>query len=464
MYLKRIVLKNVKCFANIAIDFATGEGEVRRWTALLGQNGLGKSTLLQAMAVALAGPGATRELVPVAEGWVRQDRPYGEIEAVLLWTDGDAQLPRWPKKTPYSTRFIVTGSDPERLPKVLAEVDRPTVPTILEWAGEGDSREREHINKQISRLKKTAYAEGKPGWLACGYGPFRRLSGGSQEADKILYSGRKAARFVTLFREDAALTSATDWLIGLHNTAREHDERSRRTLAYVKGAFKTEFLLEQAELHVDARSAGLMIDGRPPIPFKSLSDGYRSMLALGIDLLRWLSEAFPDSTAPLAERGVVLIDELDAHLHPRWQQRIGDWLLKKFPNIQFVVATHSPFLAQIADTNGNIVLQDTGREVRCRPDVASVQSWRTDQILTELFGLESTRRPESERQLRRLVTLEMKRRDGKLHEPKEQREYDQLKLKFDSVPPGFESPEDQATARALRRSVEKNEKRLEDLE
>jgi predicted ATP-dependent endonuclease of OLD family len=76
MYLKRITLRNIKCFTDLTIDFTLGTG-VRLWTALLGQNGLGKSTLLQAIGVTLAGPAAVRELLPVAEGWVRRGEPYG---------------------------------------------------------------------------------------------------------------------------------------------------------------------------------------------------------------------------------------------------------------------------------------------------------------------------------------------------------------------------------------------------
>jgi hypothetical protein len=463
MYLREITLKNIKCFSELKLNFGTEGGGVRRWTALLGQNGVGKSTLLQAIAVPLAGPGATRELLPIAEGWVRQGEHYGEIDSVLLWTAGDAQLPRWPKTTPYNARFIVSGSNPDALPEVLSATDRPTVPTIIEWAGMGDGRQREKINKQISRLKKTAYAEGKPGWLACGYGPFRRLSGGSQDADKILYSGRRAARFVTLFREDAALTNATEWLIELHNTSRENDVASGRSLDFVKAAFESEFLLERTKLHITARSALLQIEKREAVPFRNLSDGYRSMLALGIDLLRWLIQAFPESADPLGQHGVVLIDELDAHLHPRWQQRIGTWLLKKFPNLQFIVATHSPFLAQIAEPGGNVILMDTGREVKSRSDMASVSTWRADQILTELFGLESTRSPEMERKFARYLALELKRRGGVLQE-REQAEHRQLSLTFDPLPPGMEKLEDRTTAAILSAAVGKYDKKLKDFQ
>ena len=83
MYLKRITVKNVKCFSNLELDFAP-RGKPRLWTAILGRNALGKSTLLQSIAAALAGPWSVRELMPVAEGWVRTGHSYGEIETELF--------------------------------------------------------------------------------------------------------------------------------------------------------------------------------------------------------------------------------------------------------------------------------------------------------------------------------------------------------------------------------------------
>lgn len=453
MYLSEITIRNIKCFREIKLEFTEGAGAIRHWTTLLGENGLGKSTLLQAMAVPLAGPGAMRELLPIAERWVRREEPYGSIEAELLWHPGDAQLPKFPKKSPYRTHFLITGADPDRLPKNLPE--QPTVPSIVAWNGGGAPREREAIAKSANRLNKTAYAENKQGWLACGYGPFRRLSGGSQGADRILYSGRKSARFLTLFREDAALTNAAEWLISLHNTARDGDENSRRILETVRKAFASDFLLEKATLMVDAKAARLQLAAKEPVPFESLSDGYRAMLALGIDLVRWLAEAFPDAIDPLASHGVVLIDELDAHLHPRWQQRIGEWLLAKFPRLQFVVATHSPFLAQVSPPGGNIVLQESDSEVRPHVSEASVAVWRADQILTEIFGLESTRPPRIERELRRMIALADAKRSRELSSH-EANELTQLEIKFKDLPPALEDPDERATAQELRKAVEKH--------
>ncbi len=459
MYLRKVILKNIKCFADLTLDFTQDKG-IRQWTALLGQNGLGKSTLLQAIGVALAGPAAVRELLPVAEGWVRQGEPYGEIEAELFWTEGDALTPHWPKKkSPYVARYIVTGENPERLPEGLGR--HYTVPTIIDWSGTGTSSERKVVSSDMSRLKQTAYAEGKPGWMGCGYGPFRRLSGGSQDADHILSAERISARFVTLFREDAAL-NATKWLVELYNTARDGDENSARVLTQVKTAFANNLLPQPTTLHVNARAALLQIRDQERVPFRDLSDGYRSMLALGIDLLRWLANAFPNADDPTHCAGVVLIDELDAHLHPAWQRQIGHWLRLKFPNLQFIVATHSPFLAQVAGLYGNVGLEWTANGVKPRANVEAVENWRADQILTALFDLPSTSSPQVELKLKRLQELYRKRQSRELSQVEEQ-EYKQLSLWQEGLPPGLENPVQRRMAETLQQAVDRMSGRLQEM-
>lgn len=73
-----------------------------------------------------------------------------------------------------------------------------------------------------------------------------------------------------------------------------------------------------------------------------LSDGERNMLALVGDMARRLSVLNPSLTNPNQGRGVVLIDEIDLHLHPRWQREVMTKLEATFPNCQFVITTHSP--------------------------------------------------------------------------------------------------------------------------
>jgi hypothetical protein len=88
-----------------------------------------------------------------------------------------------------------------------------------------------------------------------------------------------------------------------------------------------------------------------------LSDGYRSVLSLILELLRQMRkcfgdadffEAYDEKNKCIKLPGVVLVDEIDAHLHPSWQQRIGFDLTRAFPEVQFIVTSHSPIVCRTA--------------------------------------------------------------------------------------------------------------------
>lgn len=478
MHLKRITLHNLKCFADIELDFSDGNGHIRKWTTIFGKNGLGKSTILRAIGVALAGRAAIRELLPVAEGWVRKGQPYGEIMAELMWTEGDipptvAQTSRPKRHTPFITRYLVTGNDPEQLPTLLQNRYSYTVPTIVPWSGDGSPKERGDVTKDLKRLQQTAYAEHKLGWFACGYGAFRRLAGDTPEANRIVQAGRLSARFVTLFREDAALTNANDWLLHLHNTAREGDSASQQTLAQIQQIFTADLFPDVVQLHLSASQVMLEVGQQAPVPLNDLSDGYRSMLALAVDLLRWLMHAFPQAPDITQCPGIVLIDELDAHLHPNWQRHIGHWLRAKFPQIQFIIATHSPFLAQVADNNGvhgqngttplsNIVLEETPLGVQTRPEVKPVHDLRVDQILlTPLFGVDSLLAPDIERKLKRHQQLYQKQLTQPLSDA-EAAEYAQLDRWRERLAT-LTTPEGRQIQHILRQAIDKHRDELFEL-
>jgi predicted ATP-binding protein involved in virulence len=94
--------------------------------------------------------------------------------------------------------------------------------------------------------------------------------------------------------------------------------------------------------------------------------------------------------------GVVLIDEIDAHLHPLWQREIGFWLKRHFPKVQFLVTSHSPIILQAADPNGLFVLPEPGSEDQPRrlsaEEYQKIVASRPDTILrSPAFGLENTR-------------------------------------------------------------------------
>lgn len=82
------------------------------------------------------------------------------------------------------------------------------------------------------------------------------------------------------------------------------------------------------------------------ISIDELSDGYRTLLSLIIDLASRFAMANPDSPDPLQDEAIVMIDEVDLHLHPSWQKRVVGDLLRTFPNTQFILTTHSPFVVE----------------------------------------------------------------------------------------------------------------------
>jgi DNA repair exonuclease SbcCD ATPase subunit len=107
MYLKRFVIDGIKCFDHLEIDFPQDEQDYGGWVVLLGGNGVGKSTLLQAMALSLVGPLSGQRLFS-PEGWVREGLKKGRIQAEIVRAESDSQLGQ-PRKKPYEVHFAVIG-------------------------------------------------------------------------------------------------------------------------------------------------------------------------------------------------------------------------------------------------------------------------------------------------------------------------------------------------------------------
>lgn len=132
----------------------------------------------------------------------------------------------------------------------------------------------------------------------------------------------------------------------------------------------------------------LDFQGGDRIPFGFLSDGQRSMTALAADIaVRCVQlNPFLKGDAPKITNGVVLIDELDLHLHPNWQRTVISDLTTLFPKLQFVVTTHSPFIVQSLDNQGLVNLSDSGT-LEKRKEHLSVED-----IAEETMGVDNPQR------------------------------------------------------------------------
>jgi hypothetical protein len=148
------------------------------------------------------------------------------------------------------------------------------------------------------------------------------------------------------------------------------------------------------------------------VALADLSIGYQTMIAWTADLAWRLFGAYPESSAPLSEAAIVLIDEIDLHLHPQWQRSLRKHLLEHFPNVQFIATTHSPITAQesiSAGENVNVVRWD-GREASIINNPLEQNEWRVDQVLvSDLFDFKAARSLPAENDLARRTALIQKR-------------------------------------------------------
>ena len=122
--------------------------------------------------------------------------------------------------------------------------------------------------------------------------------------------------------------------------------------------------------------------------YNELGFGYQSSLSWIIDLSKRLFEAYPESENPLAESAVVLIDEIDLHLHPRWQRDIVGYLSKAFPGIQFIASTHSPSVLQsMSDVNLYVMTRKDGKVMVKRSPLTDFNGWSVEEILRDVMDM-----------------------------------------------------------------------------
>jgi energy-coupling factor transporter ATP-binding protein EcfA2 len=265
-------------------------------------------------------------------------------------------------------------------------------------------------------------------WFIVGYGPYRRLAGHTLDAQRLMEGPEPISRVASLFREDASLVESIGWLREIYLQRLENKAGTAELEAAVLSLLN-DGLLPDNTLIDRIDSDGLWTYQYDVyLPLRELSDGYRTTAALVMDIVRHLHRSFGDLRIETAEdehgsyqrvdhEGVVLIDEVDLHLHVSWQKRIGFWLKRHFPNIQFIVTTHSPFICQAADPGGLIRLPAPGED-RTVEHVSEdlyntvVNGSIDDAILTELFGLETPYSLEAERLRDKVTHLEGKLQSG----------------------------------------------------
>ncbi|MEW5986774.1 MAG: AAA family ATPase [Chloroflexota bacterium] len=403
MWLKGIRLQNIKCFRDTEVVWFSrtrkkGSNRPYRWITLLGENGVGKSTMLQAIGLLLAGPEAAKELLPRPEGWVRDPSKPGKLTAYIVQDEGDEGTYRGEEREwkNFSHSYWVTGSEPVTVSlsgrKRITE-ETYTEPVLIE-----------ETTRLLSWLRTNAFASGNRGWFAAGYGPFRRLTREHRVLLPSMAVPTRSSNFITQFDDDEPISAFERWMVYLDfRIAKDPDD----SLAHKMRRIGTEAIVkllpgkvQVSEVTKDGRIL-FEIDGQK-VPTVGMSDGYRSIIALAGDLVWRLLQTFPDLDDPSKAFGVVLIDELDIHLHPVWQRRIAGWLQQTFPNLQFFVATHSPLVA-VGAGNEALTLRFRARqdtEDVCVEGVEDISAYDVDRALkSPAFDLVSTYSPETQQKI-----------------------------------------------------------------
>ncbi len=148
--------------------------------------------------------------------------------------------------------------------------------------------------------------------------------------------------------------------------------------------------------HVDATTNEILVSTPAGyIYYEYLSSGFKSCLSILFGIIKEVEFRFTGVPIRVEDfAGVVLIDELELHLHPEWQARIAGVLTRIFPMIQFIVTTHSPHIIQAAEPNQIIALEFRDRTVALRPlpgTPLGFKGWTLDEVLTDVMGMHDTR-------------------------------------------------------------------------
>ena len=406
MYLSRFSVKNIRSIGEASMEFP--KGTEAGWHVILGSNGAGKSSLVRAFALLMMGEKEAYASRQDFARWMRKGQAQSSIEGqISMDSDYDS----------------LTGYGQPAIRAITLEVSFKKSEQPL-----SDAPDVKFSGKYVAR---SIWGGGR-GWFSASFGPFRRFTGGDQRYDRLFLSNKRLAPHLTALGEDVALTDAMEWLATLYTQGLQDEKNnvaSQEMLIYnsvINFLNNSHFLPHGAMVSGIAGKAVLVTDGNGiEISLDQLSDGYRSAMSIVFELIRQMFDLYDKTkmiqamtTQPgtIQAPGVVAIDEVDAHLHPTWQRDIGRWLTRCFPNVQFIVTTHSPIVCRAVGQDDGTLHGSVWR----LPAPGEADSFRRvdddelnqlvfgdvlDAYSTELFGTDVLRSKAGDDKLERLAEL-----------------------------------------------------------
>ena len=327
MRITSLKLTNVRAIETAEFQFQPG------FNLIVGVNGVGKSTVLDALCICVSRilPSITESRANVRSFKVSDIRSgFPFLDAELSFIIGSDKF----RFTRYHWRKSLAANDDEnlrKLPRETLEFDRP----------QGGSGSDDRTSPRSRLMVAAQIAEIAPN---CIFFSTNRSVFHNERVTKFEAVGSRASAYAgALYSRRMNVAHFVDWMRAQKALA-EEEGAAKRHLKVLQSAVER-FLPTYENLRsVDKKSSPLLIDKDGiDLDVRQLSDGERGVLALVLDLARRLSQANPLLDDPLSEgHAVVLIDEIDLHLHPKWQRQIVQKLTETFPRCQFIATTHSP--------------------------------------------------------------------------------------------------------------------------
>lgn len=387
MYIDSITVREFRTFKRASIDFVHPDQQsiqeqdrpsVANMNLMIGANGSGKTTLLKSIALAALGPAvADSGLYPyhlIRREAGNEANAVASIKAVFIPNLQDRKngLPGWVDRVDSHIRIYHRG-DLE----------------LLKWAHSDDK----HWHPIFSNSSDA--------FFFVGYGANRRV----EKAERVDEGGRRASSFtrarriMSLFEEAYSLLPLSHWLPRYQAKEPERFSEVGKLINRLVGIRRYRFIgvMEDGEYLFQHRNNR--------VPFPALSDGYRALIGWIGDLLYHICETCPSNRRLDEYQGIVMIDEVDLHIHPGWQMQLLPQLARWLPRIQFIVTSHSPLLVGSLEWQNIIVIpqRTDGSSVLERVRVGTSKMDADQILLTELFGLESTRSGSQTRRIRELL-------------------------------------------------------------
>ncbi|MGC2238875.1 MAG: AAA family ATPase [Pyrinomonadaceae bacterium] len=437
-YFLSLELENIRCFGEKQkINFSDRKGNPKHWTIILGDNGTGKTAILQSVLYSYLIARYKR-----VSGTKLDLRDFASIEKRKQMSSKISSK--------YSLRFKYTLSQNFLLPK---EVKASSV--LIKGGLMKGFVPSEYLNFKGYRIYSMIFA----------YGALRKVG------ETSISEQSEESPYVTLFNENASLINPEEWLLQADYASKRtssFQEKRKNRLEKIKEIL-VKVLPDIDDIRFSEKDLLPSVIPQPIVEFhthygwveaKDLSLGYRTSMSWMVDFASRMFDIYPESENPLAEPAVVLIDEIDLHLHPKWQRELLDYLSNLFPNTQFIVTTHSPLIVQsaVARDANIVVCRREDDHVVIDQSVEAVRNWRADQILTsDLFGLETARPKEIESFLEQRQEILSK---AKLTKKDEER-LAELEDKIGFMPVSEDNPEDDKAMDIIRRAAERLQSQAE---